>query len=821
MKKKVVEVDWDFLSTNKIWLEVLEHYYSLCATTDERKTECFNVNIENSDSLSDQLRILSFKKYAKQMGLLPSKGRKKSGKGDAKTDSKGDAPVVEEVANDIVENLLEEVISQVDENDLAENFLAAVTGTGPYSNSDIRRRSSVARAIILDNLPRLRACAEEAGTLSPTLQTLIRTFDDEDKSHDRSEESKEESQSSRAQEEVSRETSMLDMQTFVNNVIADIDKQILHDIADDASGGGFLEEDTIPPSHDPALGDSSLIGQSEDVKSGLSLGTDFGDLGMREMFASVDEVAENTDSFSVRQLESNKQVDPADIVPVKEETCQVAITKDTLNILDENAKSFVVDLNPDQIYVKKDTFGYFQSSVDDMEQQLCPRICDRNELCSFAPQDSLQKSDSSKLILLEQRDALLKEKGLGSTRIDDAEEIRKEWLPSAGFTMGVQGAEAVEEQKWNGGLVCVGPSSLYPERGQLSCCLYAEEESCFSFRNLCLDKSTESTPRMPSAFVRKPQNFDLSQTSAVAEEFSLDGSEPLYPIKDNPETMWNSGSDMIATNPIICDTGSSFGKVATSSLCQISPKSFRDTSVCPVSSDSGQLTSEPGQLTARTILDSFVDVIEAVNQNFDRNDNDLNQKSTAPFLDMDTSRSLVASTPVNIQPSGESTICKIRDESLKESNGEVVLDASGGAISKEAIPTKSQLPSEKSCISRNFKASFTTHYTTSFKKKRSLRKSFMAIKMDVPSSKMLRNLPGKDWSLKHDKELVLYLSRREKMSGHVAFVSLWLSSLFLSMFVVLYLLNCWPMLFCIVVFCSVRSQAFILALSYSTLTYHS
>ena len=717
------------------------------------------------------------------MGLLPPKGRKKSVKGDTKTDSKGDAPVVEEVANDIVENLLEEVISQVDENDLAENFLAAVTGTGPYSNSDIRRRSSVARAIILDNLPRLRACAEEAGTLSPTLQTLIRTFDDEDKSHDRSEESHEESQSARAQEEVSRETSVFgDMQAFVNNVIADIDKQILHDIASNASVGGLLEEDTIPRSHDPASGDSSLIGQSMDAKNFLSLATDFGDLSKGEMFASVDEVAENASSFRSRKSELNEGAHPTNIAPVKE-ACQVGITNDVLDIFDKNAKSFVVDLNPDQIFVKKDTCGYFQPSEEDTEQQLCPRICGTSECCSFAPHDSQQKSDSSRLVLLEQRDALHRAKRLGGVRIDDTEKKREEWTPSVGFVMDVEGTKAVEEQKWDGGLVCTELFSLHPERYQLNCCLSscAEEESFSSLRNPCLGKSTESTPSMPSAFERKPQNFDLSQSPADVEVFSLSRPDPLYQIYYKPEAMWSSGSDVLATNPIVCDTESNFGREAGASFCQLSPESLKDTPSQPTLSDFRKMESKIQQLTSRTNLDSFVDSMETANQSVDRNDNDLSGKDTTSdmnvnrsldmnvsrSLDMDVSRSLVASTPVHIMPSAESTICK-------SPNDEVVLDASGGAISKETVHMKSQLPSEKSCISRNFKASFTTHYTTSFKKKRSLRKSFMAIKMDVPSSKMLRQLPGKDWSLKHDKELVLYLSRKEKMSGHVAFVSLFL-----------------------------------------------
>ena len=799
VKRKATDIDWDFLSTNKTWLEVLEHYYSLCATTEARRNECTNIKVENSDSLSDQLRILTFKKYAKQMGLLPSKSRKKSSRGDTKTDSKGDAPVVEEVANDIVENLLEEVISQVDENDLAENFLAAVTGTGPYSNSDIRRRSSVARAIILDNLPRLRACAEEAGTLSPTLQTLIRTFDDEDRSPDACEESQEDSQNTHTEDTMPRETSLLDMQTFINNVIADIDEQILHNIASDASEGCLVEEDSVQQSDEPVSNDLNVFREPSEANSfatSLAAPTDKVEGGTSDL---PDRITEDAESACFRNLDSNERADATNIVLFKEEN-RTVLPHEPVSELHEEPESFVVDLRPDQIYVKKDVCGYFKPSEGNMEQQIWPSTFDKSDLCSFAPHNSLPKPDSSHLILLEQKSALLKERGLGSIKAEDAGEQPETYLHRPCCMLGIVKTKTVMGEKWEGGLACVGSSSLCAKDDSLRLDSFPyteEEESYSSFRNPCIGKSTESTPNLPSEFAGKPQNFDLKQAnltqdSIFDDELSFDGMDPLYAMDFKHYPV-----------PVVCDTTSGIKKKIGTDLLHITPCSFTSSSVCPMPCELGQLTSHKplDEKCPCTAAYATPDVVESITDaaidNADKCNTVLRQKSSDLFLDMSINTSLVASSPV--ASTIQSAICRTREDTPDESNAEVISGTMEKDISKGIVDMKSQLPSEKTCIPRNYKPRFVTHYTSSFKKKRMLRKAFMSIKMDVPSSKMLRSLPGRDWSIRHDKELVLYLSRKEKMSGHVAFVCLLLVSCS-------FLYVCSIKLFCFVIFYQVLSH---------------
>ena len=756
-------------------MEVLEHYYSLCATTEARRNECVNIKVENSDSISDQLKILTFRKYAKQMGLLPSKSRKKSTKGDAKTDSKGDAPVVEEVANDIVENLLEEVISQVDENDLAENFLAAVTGTGPFANSDIRRRSSVARAIILDNLPRLRASAEETVKLSPTLQTLIRSFDDEDKSHDRSDSSEEGINDSQSRDEVSHKDKLLDMQVFVNNVIADIDRQVLQDIVNDASKEGFhLEEDAILESRAQASGE---LTQSDVLRTCVLSLAHLKELSSGgATSASAYMAPENPNDACCGK--TDEQIEASHAKKDAVLACQGGESFDALKKLrHEKEGNFIVETKSEQVFVKKDAVSYFEG----LEPQKCPRTSDRSTLSSFTPSNSLQKSDQSQLILLEQKNAMMKEKGVASIRSNSVEERWKDCLPPSHLLslppphllMSSVRTDAMGAEKWKEHLSCTGSPPLTQGDSFTNCVpSYAEKDSC-CVRDSCLMKSTESTPNSPSAFFGKPQNFDLQQTgllpdSAGVEELSFDGTtEPLAQLKGN----------LLHGSPIGDNIVENMG--ARSFL--IASESYDSPTTCPTLSDSSHVAAKTSSIderceyaTASSVLDNVADAADMSSLAVNKIDSSLTEQSTPSFLDMEENSSLIASTPVHTAASAASEICNRRDEICKESDTEISSDAIGRVISKEVVRMKSELHPEKSRGSKIPIPPFTTHYTASFKKKRRLRKAFMTIKMDVPSSKVLRSLPSKDWSLKHDKELVLYLSRKEKMSGHVAFVSLML-----------------------------------------------
>ena len=805
VRRNELGVDWNYLSTNKTWLEVLEHYYSLCATTDARRNECTNVKVEKSDSLSEQLKILTFKKYAKQMGLLPSKSRKKSSKGEFKADSKGDAPVVEEVANDIVENLLEEVISQVDENDLAENFLAAVTGTGPYSDSDIRRRSSVARAIILDNLPRLRACAEEAGTLSPTLQTLIRNFDDEEKSHDLSEQGERDTHNSRDHSGVSRETSVMNMQAFVDNVIADIDKQILHDIAADTDVGALLEEDSIPPLQAADSSDTSSVGQSTDQQGNLYPIED----------------SEGLSKGGISTLGSFSQDSAIEKSIVKDDGIVTARP-----VLDDSQKVNLQThrVNPDLIYFKRDTSSFFAPREVCAPPQGLPGTCDRKQLSSFHPHNTLQKPVSSLFVLLEQRNALLKEKGVASINIDDAKlETMEEKYWERGLPRSCTGdLKGVEEKEWDRGLPRIGANTFDVDTNPFRCSSFissdgemSSNEGSFSFmKNSCLDNSSESTPCMAFTSAKKPQYFDLRVSSSSqcyrgspahdelsfderdigrsessnAKELSLenthqlDGNESFNMLEMEHrlgifrDDIGSASSRAVLNNNAVRkrDGGFAVEETDTSNTALAIDKEsgrsmfFSDTellrSVARVLTNAAPVVKEHVGSVSET-SETTGEIMDAPNLIVDGNDNSVSHPSVS-FPEIDVNSSLVASTPVHIATSIANTMHDAtKIETITENSTDVI---DKGTVNTEP---KNQLPSERSTISKKYQPPFTTHYTSSFRKRRKLRKAFMTIKMDVPSSKMLRSLPGKDWSMKHDKELVLYLSRKEKMSGHVAFVS--------------------------------------------------
>ena len=730
------------------------------------------------------------------MGLLSSKGRKKSMKGDAKTDSKGDAPVVEEVANDIVENLLEEVISQVDENDLAEDFLAAVTGTGPYSDGDIRRRSSVAKAIILDNLPRLRACAEEAGGLSPTLQSLIQNIDNEEKLNKNSQQSRDNSQDSSDEQGLSRESSLLEMQRFVDNVIADIDKQILRDIASDSasdSGGNLLVNDSSPLLMDADNSNTSSIdfsGEQQVLTKSVEKGEHATKGGVPEFDseASGSSTADESQQLSHGELDAEKSVGTA-ITP----------SKDSLEAMD-------LQSDRDTIFVKKEKSGYFLPTDNITRAQIDPVRSDKDQLTSFISTDFTQKFDSSKFTLLDERRKFLHEKKGVSFAVGDK-------VPAG-------------PEQWERDLPRSRPS---PFRGLLShdsSLLSDGDVSCSSLKNQCMDRVNERTPNSFQACIDDSQQL----TKVFGEEFpnivkgslcgdSLEQVESfvdigescctpahptLYPQRPSVNRrLMSTSNESFGSTKSHSDSYASKVDTSLGSTCDMS-NFFEAVDLKEVSSAFGELRpptceepsseghndrygkqqssladaafglSEIRKLVARqpgevSIIGEYMDM-----SNFGTGKTSNSKlKPTASLLDLDVNSSLIASTPVHL-PRTSSTAETKDAEGHKDTQKGFDLDVnfinSSEQVTKAGSATKATV-SDKSCISKNYEPPLTTYYTASFKKKRKLRKAFMGIRMDGQSSKLLRSLPGKDWGLKHDMELVLYLSRRENMSGHVAFVS--------------------------------------------------
>ena len=63
---------WDYLASDTLWQAVLEHYYSICNTSNERKKKALKVYIRKSKrKVSEAKKYLSFADIAKKMGLIP------------------------------------------------------------------------------------------------------------------------------------------------------------------------------------------------------------------------------------------------------------------------------------------------------------------------------------------------------------------------------------------------------------------------------------------------------------------------------------------------------------------------------------------------------------------------------------------------------------------------------------------------------------------------------------------------------------------------------------------------------------------------------
>ena len=932
-EKKDIDMDWENLSSDKTWLEVLDHYYSVCATTESRKRQCTNIKVE--DPPSDQLKFLTFKKYAKQMGLLPPRSRKKSSKGDCKGDLKGDAPVVEEVANDIVENLLEEVISQVDENDLAEDFLAAVTGTGPYVNGDIRRRSSVARAIILDNLPRLRACAEEAGGLSPTLQNLIRNLDSEEKILDQQEnhkcgscDHKDEScdqdscscdqrrEQGFCSRDCSRESSIRDMQSRMNSMIADIDKQILHDIVNNGDIGRFLDKNSIPPLLEPDGSDTSSVNELSKT-----------DASRRE------ECCSNVLEAQCCSNESN--VLETEIGPCLQAECS-AESSDKLDLgfpILSGDHSFAENVKSDFIFVKESNSS---CAASNFSSENSPQLQLRSFLSDISGKGGQSTfidagagvpcSSKREFSLLEQKAALRAAKvkrwtPIGGNSGDsscgksvtDSQEMSSNDSYSFASNDGVLapfGASASSDlcsfkchnshekstestpnkcfkslTDYSPSCVlrypCVGSESVEEHSCSNQCSTFEEEYACITdrihecrgitdpvhecrriggpihafrgirFEMLHNSSRSETSCSNSHSFENYQKDRIFFQLNDVSERFSnVDSStSDSRSCLENRELYGEESSTSFDEERSRASFASCFclqndeSKASKDAVVNAEP-SEKDSlraehmdctcKLCTVV-DSSEKQGKGDSLLLTHFQESCCDKYDSGNA-FRETSEGTTDRNYCLTSDVSTNSSLLASTPVHgkkevtdsgepreenqdenvlekdtlVQPSFERH--SKESDSAEESDvpnvespitieGELAIAAkqiyfmeavkrdiiARGAIAKETSAretvaketvAKETIPKPcnestgvTTCRMKTLEPHVVTSFSSSFKKKKKMRKSFASVKMDVLSSEMLRSLPGKGWGLKHDKELVLYLSRKEKMSGHVAFVS--------------------------------------------------
>ena len=62
---------WDYLATETLWQTVLEHYYSMCNVTNEKKKKALKVYVKKSkQQLAESKKYPSFAEIAKKMGLI-------------------------------------------------------------------------------------------------------------------------------------------------------------------------------------------------------------------------------------------------------------------------------------------------------------------------------------------------------------------------------------------------------------------------------------------------------------------------------------------------------------------------------------------------------------------------------------------------------------------------------------------------------------------------------------------------------------------------------------------------------------------------------
>ena len=784
---------------------------------------------------------LTFKKYAKQMGLIPSRSRKRVSVGE----SKGDAPVFEEVANDIVENLLEEVICQVDDNDLAEDFLAAVTGTGPYSNGDVRRRSSVARAIILDNLPRLRAFAGESGGLSQTLQGLIRNFNSsEDNAQEPSERSHDNAEMLDCKDSTPRDACLRNVHTFVNSVIADIDKQILHDIVQDSDIGNCLEIEEIP--------DLPVEGRLSDSQSAENEANNVPDRSSGALSASSDLDRVLPGLPDPKSASSKKEclLNTSDKAKTSDGCLQSCYSESAVptSTMGSNGSLFkglyssskgeeanTLNLNSSTVYVKREGSGYFDSKETAAS---CERsvASDHNKLLSsFVVEEQKARPNSDRLSLLEQKSTLMKMKvppesftEFSNVTLPNGEEVN---TPVSNDK--APKSFAIHENPFRDKFGYHGRNDGdYSSSDTSSCC-------CSKFQlNFCLEKSSESTPNKCPAHIRPLSScnmgFSNDSTDSIpcscclsssgerqcnnvhsmgyslgsspekgCMRFSVFGSESsnysseLLDASDSVSASFNShvaafgepagcsnrdqvhGCSLSAENGAstrsgVCLDGKFQGGFERGEVCGASSSLLlhRSTDLKPAKALQGVPCASP---SIDCVTDSIGDNV-ALNLSTIDKSSVSKDSCLATGSELDTNCSLFASTPLHKRYSnGPECIPYAPDQSTTnlQKNETKISTNDAHSVLTDSIETdaKSNTVTEQA-RGLGLDSFFMTSYTPSFKKKRKPRKSFTGVKMDVSSSKLLRCLPGKEWGLQHDKELILYLSRKEKASSHVAFVSI-------------------------------------------------
>ena len=616
-----MEIEWEHISTDKTWLEVLEHYYSLCCTNASRRKECFKVKMEHPDPPMRQEKVLTFKRYVRKMGLLPSRAKRSRG------DSPEGIPGVDHVADDIVHNLLEEVMNQVDENESAENVIAAITG-----NCDLRRRSSVSRAMILDNLPRLRACAEESLGMSPRTQLCAAGAS-----------GNAENASNKVEVE---DKALLNMQRIVTTMIADIDKQILESIETEEDIGSHLEEDTILP-----------------LKNGDDVCAAGGEGSGRASLISLSTKSSQNESL---QLE--------DIRPRTEKSDGMISNSDSL---DEGSTS----------------------------------TAERAESVGNAESDLICMNNSRAGCLVPNAEIDGREAAAGL-----AFELRQKFYSVFG---GENVTETLGTQQWRLGdfnqLSLSNNECSYRAETQVT-----DDSLSFDFMDA---HSTESTPnRMNVADGFSP--FDLLNGSDISMELDLIHGHSTVESQGFPNAVSNSE---IAFNN----------------------------------------------------LKSELDMLSAVSYNYKTSNEE-------PETD----------SQVNINnekrfPQIDQTCCRVKspvatNESSTAKNDAIV---SSTAMHCEPPDLVAQSLRSRECsafVAERNEPSTETTFTSSFKKKKKLRKTFTNLKMDVEASEMLRSLPGACWDINHDKELVMFLSRKEKTAGHVAFVSFSTSRLIFHLLIALF-----------------------------------
>ena len=155
---------WEHICFDKQWLQVLEYYYSVCATTDNRRQQCFNIKSFELGSLEERLHeILPFKSHAKKIGLLCRSET------EAKTAS---VPGVEGVADTVVNNLLENVLERIECNESEKETNTSTISEVPQSTLIAVQVRSPSSTDMTNTQPVLTTFTPQQANTSPSLTTF-------------------------------------------------------------------------------------------------------------------------------------------------------------------------------------------------------------------------------------------------------------------------------------------------------------------------------------------------------------------------------------------------------------------------------------------------------------------------------------------------------------------------------------------------------------------------------------------------------------------------------------------------------------------------